>query len=310
MTTDEDVEEADVKCGAANVRVSYSLEESAVNRGSSFGENDQLLQKKSSTYGSVCTSSSNCCSMKEPAHYKAPVPKVPLGKHTRKISIGNAKLAQQKNWLRKDENLAALVNQLNREGASFCILGNEKQALAVFEVGDRIRDESHAVVASLKQRGIGVYMLTGDNFGAAQKVGRLVELEPKNVHACLLPEDKARYLSQIDGPVAMVGDGVNDALSMVKADVSIGMSSGNSKIALETADVALMKDNLNLVEQAVKIGRTVSGKLAFNLTVSILSKAVIVGITFTVYPSLWLAIAADVVTMLFVTLNSMTMLSR
>lgn len=305
LTTNEDVENTDME-------VSSYLEEMyhQEKHGGSSGlqENDRLLQKMSSSYGSVCSSNGKSCSRATSPPNPAAVP-VQLGLHTRRISVGSAKLAERKNWLHTNRRLAALVDRLNNAGASYCILGNERQALAVFEVGDKIRHESRNVVKDLKQRAIMVYMLTGDNPGSAQQVGRLIEMEAENVYGGLLPEDKARHVEKLERPVAMVGDGVNDALSMVKADVSIGMYNENSKIATETADVALMRNNLGMVQQAVKLGRAVSRKLVFNLTLSILTKLVIVVLAFTVYPSLWLAIVADVVTMLVVTLNSMTLLS-
>ena len=229
------------------------------------------------------------------------------GKHLVELYVGNEVLAERLGWMQADAELRELCNKVIDNGSTLCILGGAERAFVVFEVGDEVRAEARNVVDELRRKGLSVHMLTGDNQGTANRVGRSVGID--SVHGGMLPEGKAELLKKFPAPVAMVGDGVNDALSLATADVSIGVGNGQSKIAMETADVALMRNDLSLVLQSIKIGRSCARKIQQNLSFSILTKLLVVVITFTIFPSLWLAIAADVGAMLLVTLNSMAILS-
>ena len=223
------------------------------------------------------------------------------------VYVGNEVLAERLAWTHDNEELRELCERVRDNGSTLCILGNADRALAVFEVGDDVRVESAPVLDALRNMGLAVHMLTGDNQGAANHVGRYLGIN--SVHGGLLPEGKAELVKTFQAPVAMVGDGVNDALSLATADLSIGVGNGQSKIAMETADVALMRNDLRLVVQSLKIGRACVRKIKQNLSFSMLTKLVVVVITFTIFPSLWLAIVADVGAMLLVTFNSMAILS-
>ena len=222
------------------------------------------------------------------------------------VYVGNEVLARRLAWT-DNEDLREVCARARGNASTLCILGNTDRPLAVFEVGDDVRVESASVIDTLRSMGLGIHMLTGDNQDAANHVGQIVDID--SVHGGLLPENKSELVKTFKAPVAMVGDGVNDALSLATADLSIGLGNGQSKIAMETADVALMRNDLRLVVRSVKIGRACVRKIKQNLAFSMLTKLAVVVVTFTIFPSLWLAIVADVGAMLLVTLNSMAILS-
>ena len=140
-----------------------------------------------------------------------------------------------------------LVGELN--GGSGMILG----AIAIADV---LRESASEVVAQLKAIGIKrVVMLTGDNHRVAAAIGKLAGVD--EVHADLLPEDKVRVIKALKevGPVAMIGDGVNDAPALALANVGIAMGAAGTDVAMETADVVLMSNNLHNVAFAISIAR-------------------------------------------------------
>jgi len=179
-------------------------------------------------------------------------------------------------------------------------------------VADTLREEAPAVIAELKRAGIvRTVMLTGDNASAAGVVGR--EAGVDEVQARLLPEQKVEAvvgLLERYGAVGMVGDGVNDAPALARATVGIAMGVAGSDVALETADVALMGDDLRGLPYAIRLSRKVAGIIRQNVALSLATKAVFLILAVAGVATLWMAVFADVGVSLLVTLNGMRPLAR
>lgn len=189
-------------------------------------------------------------------------------------------------------------------------------------VADKIRDEAKSVVRDLKEMGIAIVMLTGDQRPAAMKIGCQIGLGEDDVRSELLPEDKLIAIGSLvemtfgqqrwwesKRTVMMCGDGVNDAPALALADVSVAMGEG-AALAMETSDVTLMDSNLEKLVLSVCMGKKVLRTILENVTFALLVKAVVLWYTLDGRASLWAAIASDVGAMLVVTLNGMKLLPR
>jgi len=153
--------------------------------------------------------------------------------------------------------LSEWSDRLEESGKTVVWVAYARQVLGLIAVADTVRLEALSIVARLKRLGIEeIVMLTGDNWRTAQRIAQ--ETGVNQVYAELLPEDKVqviRHLQQKYKIVAMVGDGINDAPALAQASVGIAMGAAGSDVALETADVVLMADRLEKLEQAIRIGR-------------------------------------------------------
>ncbi|WP_017301073.1 heavy metal translocating P-type ATPase [Nodosilinea nodulosa] len=168
---------------------------------------------------------------------------------------------------------AALVQpsqDLEAEGHTVVWVRQAGQVLGLIALADTLRPQAKPLVQRLRQAGIAMAMLTGDNTRTAQRIAQ--ELDIDAVYAELLPEDKihiVRRLQQQYGAVAMVGDGVNDAPALAQATVGIVLGATGVDAALETADVVLMSDGLDKLEQAMRLGRRSQRIVKQNLTFAI-----------------------------------------
>ena len=142
--------------------------------------------------------------------------------------------------------LAEEVGRLQQEGATVVLVEEDGVLLGAVAVRDELRPEAGEVVSLLREAGHRVVMLTGDNGATAAALAAEAGIDPGEVHADLRPEDKARLVGELraHGPVAMVGDGVNDAPALATADLGIAMGAMGTDVAIETADVALMGEDL------------------------------------------------------------------
>ena len=154
-------------------------------------------------------------------------------------------------------------------------------------------------------------MLTGDNRGTAETIAKEVGVD--EVHAELLPQDKVRVIEALvrdHGTVAMVGDGVNDAPALARSSLGVAMGAAGTDAALETADVALMGDDLSRLAWLMRHSRRTLRVIHQNVAASLAVKAVFLALAFTGYASLWGAIAADMGVSLLVVFNTMRLLRR
>lgn len=190
------------------------------------------------------------------------------------------------------------------------VVGMDDRLLGVIRVADRVRPEAQTVLADLRRQGIqSVAMVTGDDRGTARTVAG--ELGIDAVHAELLPADKVERVATLaaqSGPVLMVGDGVNDAPALARADLGVAMGAAGSPAALETADVALMRDDLARLPWLIDHARRTRSIVMQNIAVALGAKAVFLILTVTGHASLWAAIAADTGVSVLVTLNALRML--
>ncbi len=202
---------------------------------------------------------------------------------------------------------------LERQGKTVFILGRcggngeAPSLLGAIAVADRVRPESREAIAALRQAGIRhVVMLTGDNRATAGAIAAEVGVD--EVRANLLPEEKAGAIEDLldaYGTVAMVGDGVNDAPALARATLGIAMGAAGSEAALETADVALMGDDLGRVPATLLLSRRTLGIIRQNIGFSLAVKFAFVALAVLGIATLWSAVFADVGTSLIVTLNGM-----
>ena len=213
------------------------------------------------------------------------------------------------------ERLGALpadVERLEAQGATVTVLGEGGRALAVFGHADVARPGARDAVEGLRRAGIGrLVVLTGDNERAAAAIAR--EVGVGEHRAGLLPADKLEAVGALDrdaGPVAMVGDGINDAPALAAARVGIAMGAAGSDTALETADVALMSDDLGRLPGAVTGARQASRVMRQNVVASLAVKAVFVVLAPLGLVTLVMAVAADMGMSLLVTLNGLRLLRR
>jgi len=175
-------------------------------------------------------------------------------------------------------------------------------------VADPVRPASAAAVAALHRLGLRTVMLTGDNRHTAERIAG--EVGVAEVHAGLLPEDKVAAVEALrrGGPVAMIGDGVNDAPALATADVGVAMGLAGTDVAIEAADVALMGDDLAQLQVAVRLSRRTMAIIRQNVAASLVVKAAFLGLTLAGATNLWLAVVADVGMSLLVTSNSLRLL--
>ncbi|XP_057841250.2 cadmium/zinc-transporting ATPase HMA2 isoform X2 [Cryptomeria japonica] len=220
------------------------------------------------------------------------------------VYIGNSRLKSRLCWGQD------VPDTWKMEGSTVAYVGVDTKFVGVFSVADRIRPQAAKAVNKLKKLGIRLVMLTGDTAVSAAEVKKEVgEIE---VHAQLLPEDKLRFIGELkkEGMTGMVGDGINDAPALASADVGIAMGVQGSAVAMESADVALMSNDIRKIAGAVKIGRKSMRTIYINVAFSLFTKVALVVLTFMGYIYLWMAVLADTGTCLIVIFHSMLLLKR
>ena len=200
---------------------------------------------------------------------------------------------------------------LEDAGHSVIFIGNERHVCGLISIADQVHPEAAGAVRAIKAAGIEhVIMLTGDNEGTARAVADAVEID--EYRAELLPEDKVkavRALVERYGHVAMVGDGVNDAPAMAESALGIAMGAAGSDAAIETADVALMSDDLNKVGWLITHSKRTVRVIKQNVTLALGIKAVFIALAMAGLATLWMAIAADMGASLLVIFNGLRLLN-
>ena len=211
-----------------------------------------------------------------------------------------------------DPALVQAVERLERQGKTAVVVGDEDGALGVIAVSDPLRAGARETVDQLRALGVtDVAMLTGDNAETAAAVA--AEAGVDDVRAGLLPEQKVAAVAELRdraGAVAMVGDGVNDAPALAAATLGIAMGAAGTDAALETADIALMGDDLSAVPDTIRLARRTTRVIWQNIVFSIAVKAVFLVLAPLGLVSLWLAVFADMGTSLLVTGNGLRLYRR
>ncbi|MFF3926494.1 heavy metal translocating P-type ATPase [Paenibacillus lactis] len=224
--------------------------------------------------------------------------------------IGNPKLFKELPTVQFTPDQEQLVSSLQNQGKTAMIVGTEKDILAVIAVADEVRDSSMGVIQKLHQLGIKkTIMLTGDNKGTATAIAGSVGVS--DVQAELLPQDKLDYIKQLRseyGNVAMVGDGINDAPALAASTVGIAMGGAGTDTALETADVALMGDDLRKLPFAIKLSRNALSIIKQNITFALAIKLIALLLVIPGWLTLWIAILSDMGATLLVALNGLRLM--
>jgi len=198
------------------------------------------------------------------------------------------------------------VKQAEAQGYTTMLLAEGNEVRGYIGLADEVRPSSARVVSDLHALGLPTIMLTGDHAAVARTVADQVGVQ--DVRAGLMPQDKVHAVKQLTtqyGPIAMIGDGVNDTPALAAATLGIAMGGAGSPQALETADMALMADDLTQLPFAIRLARFARRLIRQNVILSFGLKAVFVVLALTGLTSLWVAIFADVGMALLVTLNGM-----
>ncbi|MFN8591163.1 MAG: heavy metal translocating P-type ATPase [Thermomicrobiales bacterium] len=207
------------------------------------------------------------------------------------------------------ERVVAEANRLRDEGKTAMLVGDEQAVRGLVAVADTLRPSAAAVIQSLKAQGIArIVMLTGDNERVAAAIA--AELGIDEVSADLLPEEKLRVIERLaaEGPVAMVGDGVNDAPALATASIGVAMGGAGTDVALETADVVLMADDLTKLPYAIDLSRRTRRTIRQNLTFSLAVIATLVTATLTIGIPLPLGVVGHEGSTVIVVLNGLRLL--
>ena len=198
------------------------------------------------------------------------------------------------------------INRYSSEGKTIVFVGNDKNVIGLITVSDKIRQNASEVISDLKDNGIETIMLTGDNKMAAHKVAE--EIGIQHVFSNLLPEDKLNILDTIRnkfGDVAMVGDGINDAPALARANIGIAMGAAGSDVAIETADVALMQDDISKLPYLFSLSHKTMGIIKQNISLAIAVKLLCVILAVLGIITLMMSVGfGDLGLTLFVILNS------
>jgi Cd2+/Zn2+-exporting ATPase len=202
-----------------------------------------------------------------------------------------------------------LLEELSAGGSSVVVVGEDGHVCGLIALADRLRPNAGQSVRELKAAGVEhVIMLTGDNQPTAEVIARQCGVD--EFRAELLPQDKVAAMEDLVrryGAVGMVGDGVNDAPALARSSLGIAMGAAGTA-AMETADIALMSDDLSRLPWLVHYSRRVLRVIRQNIFASLAVKALFVLLTFLGYASLWAAIAADMGMSLLVVFNSLRLL--
>ena len=234
----------------------------------------------------------------------------------RETVVGSLRLARELGLAGTETQPSALLREMMRlaeEGSTPLFVavaeapGGSPRPLGAIAIADRLRPHAADAVRRMRAAGIAhVVVLTGDTRATGEAIARAVGAD--SVLSELLPEEKAAAVRELRaryGPVVMVGDGVNDAPALATADVGIAMGAAGTDVALETADIALMGDDLNGIAEALRLSRRTSGVIRQNIGLSLVTKLLALVLAAFGIVNLWIAVAADMGTSLAVTLNGM-----
>jgi Zn2+/Cd2+-exporting ATPase len=221
----------------------------------------------------------------------------------------------------RDPRVREILDGYERQGLTAVLVGATRPGapaearpalLGIVAIADRVRPQAAESLKALHAAGIRrVVMLTGDNPGTAGAVAASFGGPGAGVdeyHASLLPDDKVaavRRLKEEHGSVLFVGDGVNDAPALATADVGVAMGSAGTDVALETADIALMADDLSRLPTTIRIARKAEGIIRVNIAFALVTKAVFVVLAIFGLATLWMAVFADMGASLIVVANGL-----
>jgi Cd2+/Zn2+-exporting ATPase len=200
---------------------------------------------------------------------------------------------------------------LEKQGKSVVLLLDHSGPLALFAVADTVKESSREAIRQLHELGIKTLMLTGDNAHTAQAIAAQVGID--QAQGDLLPTDKLQAIEALYAQghnVGMVGDGINDAPALARAEIGFAMAAAGTDTAIETADVALMDDDLRKIPAFIRLSQQTSSVLKQNIALALIIKAIFLGVTFAGLATMWMAVFADMGVSLLVVFNGMRLLRK
>ena len=200
---------------------------------------------------------------------------------------------------------------LEKQGKSVVLLLDKSGPLALFAVADTVKESSREAIQQLHDLGIKTVMLTGDNVHTAQAIATQVGID--QAQGDLLPTDKLHAIEALyeqGHRVGMVGDGINDAPALARAEIGFAMAAAGTDTAIETADVALMDDDLRKIPAFISLSRQTSTILKQNIALALVIKAIFLGVTFAGIATMWMAVFADMGVSLLVVFNGLRLLRK
>jgi Cd2+/Zn2+-exporting ATPase len=225
----------------------------------------------------------------------------------KKYFIGNHRLAEENKVC--GVHVEEVLDRLEADGKTTVVLSTDKESIAVLGVADTLRDTSIEAVKEMHDMGVRTVVLTGDNQKTAEAIARRVGID--DARGDLLPEDKLAAIAVLlekHGGVGMVGDGINDAPALAKATMGFAMGAAGTDTAIETADVALMQDDLRKLPLFLRLSRKTSQILVQNIALAIGIKLVFFILALAGHATLWMAVFADMGASLLVVFNGLRLL--
>lgn len=225
----------------------------------------------------------------------------------KRFYLGNHRLIHEQG--RCSDALEARLSALEAQGKTVILLADDTAVHGLFAVADTVKDSSRQAIAELHALGIKTIMLTGDNAHTARTIAAQVGID--EARGDLLPEDKLQAIAAKAGKgcaVGMVGDGINDAPALARADIGFAMGAAGTGTAIETADVALMDDDLHKLPRFVRLSRRTHALLVQNIVLALGIKAVFLALTLAGAGTMWMAVFADVGASLLVVGNGLRLL--
>lgn len=227
----------------------------------------------------------------------------------RRVLIGNAPLLQQYG-ITDDAEAAVAARELAAAGRTPMIVAVDDTPVGVLGVADQIRPDAPRMVARLHDAGVAkVVMLTGDTRLVAESIGKATGID--EIHASLLPEDKLDAVAELQRAghtVAMVGDGVNDAPALATADIGVAMGAAGSAVAVETADIALMGDNLLKLPESISLAKRTVRVMKQNILIALITVSLLLAGVFAGGVTMSIGMLVHEASVLVVILNAMRLL--
>ncbi|WP_375122834.1 heavy metal translocating P-type ATPase [Pseudomonas sp. LW8] len=200
---------------------------------------------------------------------------------------------------------------LEKQGKSVVLLLDSSGPLALFAVADTVKETSREAIRQLHELGVKTLMLTGDNVHTAQAIAAQVGID--EARGDLLPTDKLQAIEDLykqGHRVGMVGDGINDAPALARAEIGFAMAAAGTDTAIETADVALMDDDLRKIPAFISLSRNTASILKQNIALALVIKAIFLAVTFAGLATMWMAVFADMGVSLLVVFNGLRLLRK
>lgn len=221
--------------------------------------------------------------------------------------LGNHRLIEARGQC--SSYLESVLDDHQQAGRTVTVLASDEGVLGVFAVADTLRPEARDAVAALHLKGIQTVLLSGDNDRVAQGVAQQAGMQ--QAHGQLLPQDKLTKLEalrQAHGPVAMVGDGINDAPALAQADIGIAMGAAGTDTAMEAADVVVMNDDLRRIPELIALSEKTHRVLWQNIALALGIKAAVLVLALLGQATMWMAVFADMGASLLVVANGLRLL--